>query len=526
MLRAIKRRVCLSGLAGLARLLAVLVLGLTTVPSTLVAGTVPAPCQTIGAVGTTGPCAGLLIVDRTMLMLASHDLNVTGGVPGDKSFNFEPGDAYTSHTVGTYDFSQAYTGNVTDMSYIFNAAGWIDVDISGWDTSNVANMDFMFHRANIFDQNISGWDTSKVESMEAMFYQTHEFNQPIGTWDTSNVTDMRNMFHGAQKFNSDISGWDTGKVVNMDAMFEEALVFNQPIGSWDVGSVESLDHMFKNNTVFNQPLGQWNVQNVLVMWEVFSGATAFNQDLSTWDMSKVQQIRSMFENATSFNQDIGGWETSTITDMISVFNGATAFDQDLTNWQVCQVIPVFRTDFASHLGAAKWPDFDGPRCSGSSPQVQVTAIRNASAIEEGGQDSLTPLTAGQAITLTYQISNQGQTNLTIEQPGLGGGSAVNASNLSFGMPSLLVATPASTINFDVTFTPINPGTVTIPVSFINSDPELSPFTFTISATVLSVETNLTETYHQASAKHGSRVIGGTMARMSDHVASMRIARRM
>ena len=90
------------------------------------AGPVPAECQTIGAVGSSGACNGLLIVDRSMLLAASHTNN-----SGDNSFNFAPGDPYTSHTSGTFDFSQVYTANITDMSYIFDAAGWIDVDISG-----------------------------------------------------------------------------------------------------------------------------------------------------------------------------------------------------------------------------------------------------------------------------------------------------------------------------------------------------------------------------------------------------------
>jgi surface protein len=57
------------------------------------------------------------------------------------------------------------------------------------------------------------WDTGNVTDMSDMFNGAVLFNQDIGDWDTGSVTDMSNMFNGATAFDQDISGWDVSNVI-------------------------------------------------------------------------------------------------------------------------------------------------------------------------------------------------------------------------------------------------------------------------------------------------------------------------
>ena len=161
----------------------------------------------IGTLGTSGDCAGLLIVDNTMLKAAA-----SSSVGGDASFDFKPQDSYTSHTHVTYDFSQIYTGNVTDMRWIFAHTQSFTQDIRSWDVSRVVHMQQMFRSAEYFNQDLSSWDVSSVTDMSYMFHQTNTFDQDLSAWDVSSVTDMRLMFNEAKAFAHDLSAWNVCNV--------------------------------------------------------------------------------------------------------------------------------------------------------------------------------------------------------------------------------------------------------------------------------------------------------------------------
>lgn len=63
--------------------------------------------------GTVVPCAELLIVDRSPLMIAISD----------GSFDFKPTDSYSQHNNGvTYKFDQVYTGYINSFANLFAGA--------------------------------------------------------------------------------------------------------------------------------------------------------------------------------------------------------------------------------------------------------------------------------------------------------------------------------------------------------------------------------------------------------------------
>ena len=69
--------------------------------------------------------------------------------------------------------------------------------ISTWKTGEVTDMSVLFEDASSFNDDISPWDTSGVTTMNGMFSKTSSFNQPIGAWDTSGVRRMDWMFVGS-----------------------------------------------------------------------------------------------------------------------------------------------------------------------------------------------------------------------------------------------------------------------------------------------------------------------------------------
>jgi len=254
---------------------------------------------------------------------------------------FWDADSFNDANIGAWD-----TGNVTNMSWLFEHADFFNQDISQWDTSSVIDMNNMFKDATSFNQPLNLWDTSKVTDMEDMFKGATSFNKPLNLWDTSRVTDMNYMFRDATSFNQDISDWDTSKVTDMRDMFNVATSFNQDISDWDTSKVTRMYSMFRDATSFNQPLNLWDTSSVTDIHSMFNGATSFNQDISDWDTSKVTRMSSMFSDASSFNQDISDWDTSKVTDMEDMFNGASAFNQSLGSWNISNV-----TDMTSMLNS-------------------------------------------------------------------------------------------------------------------------------------------------------------------------------
>ncbi|MDB2550815.1 BspA family leucine-rich repeat surface protein, partial [Rickettsiales bacterium] len=332
----------------------------------------------IGSIGAASGCAGMLVVDREMLNSAK----------GDSSYDFKPGDSYTSHSGATYTFANGsnniFTGQITDMSWFFHSSSF-NQDISNWDVSSVTNMSGMFswdcHSSptNLMDNiNISSWDVSSVTSMGGMF-ACSAFNSDISNLDVSNITNMDGMFRGSG-FNQDISNWDVSNVTSMAYMFgrsyKKTSPFNQPIGNWDVSNVTNMSDMF-NSSSFNQPIGNWDVGNVTNMGGMFGGGihanypdpttthfSYFNQDISGWDVSSVTSMGGMFYMNQSFSYDLPNWDVSNVTNMSSMFAGGwhghgisliNPINIDLSNWCVQNVTNYHNFNIRSSLSGANMP---------------------------------------------------------------------------------------------------------------------------------------------------------------------------
>ena len=119
-----------------------------------------------------------------------------------------------------FNVTKLNTSKVTNMSYMFNYAGYNTTtlsigDLSSWDTSNVTSMSYMFNSAGYNTTtwsigDLSSWNTSKVTDMRYMFYSAGRSDTTwsigdLSSWDTSKVTDMRYMFYDIPGLNGSIT---------------------------------------------------------------------------------------------------------------------------------------------------------------------------------------------------------------------------------------------------------------------------------------------------------------------------------
>jgi surface protein len=206
--------------------------------------------------------------------------------------------------------------------------------IGSWNTGNVINMSNMFNNAREFDKLIITFNTANVTTMQGMFANAIKFNQPIGSWNTSSVTNMESMFMNAVKFSQSLNNWNTSKVTNMSGMFQNASTFNQPIDSWNISNVTNISNMFNSAWEFDQPISAFNTAIVTNMRGMFANAFKFNQAIGSWNTTNVTTMQDMFMNAIKFNKPIGSWNTAKVTTMQGMFQNASAFNQNISSWWV------------------------------------------------------------------------------------------------------------------------------------------------------------------------------------------------
>lgn len=110
--------------------------------------------------------------------------------------------------------------NATTCYLMFN--GWGSIDFSNFYTNNVVDMSYMF--CNSYDTvklDLSGFDTSKVETMEAMFSNMYALKYlDVSSFSTERLTNMDAMFSNCVSLvNLDLTSFDTGSVLKMADTF-------------------------------------------------------------------------------------------------------------------------------------------------------------------------------------------------------------------------------------------------------------------------------------------------------------------
>ena len=112
-------------------------------------------------------------------------------------------------------------------------------DLTALCTTFVTDMSSMFYPPSLtfnprtFNQDIGSWDTGNVSNMSYMFEKASAFNQDISSWNTSNVTHMGSMFFNATSFNQDLSGWCVEQISQEPLRFDlEAESWELPRPSW------------------------------------------------------------------------------------------------------------------------------------------------------------------------------------------------------------------------------------------------------------------------------------------------------
>lgn len=115
------------------------------------------------------------------------------------------------------------TGNVTDMSYMFDSCSNLtSLDVSHFNTANVTNMYCMFFNcSSLTNLDVSHFNTENVTDMQSMFWNCSGLTSlDVSNFNTSNVTNIGGVFHGCSSLTSlDVSNFNTSNVTSMWQMF-------------------------------------------------------------------------------------------------------------------------------------------------------------------------------------------------------------------------------------------------------------------------------------------------------------------
>ena len=139
------------------------------------------------------------------------------------------------------------TGNVRNMSNMFQLCDMLVLDTLNFDTSSVENMCGMFsYCRSLRSLDLRSFDTSKVRDMSRMFSSTSSLTRlDISSFDTSSVTTMYGMFSYTGLAQLDLSHFDTSRVTDMSSMFSGCKALRTlDIRGFDTSSVTSVSLMF------------------------------------------------------------------------------------------------------------------------------------------------------------------------------------------------------------------------------------------------------------------------------------------
>ncbi len=194
-----------------------------------------------------------------------------------------------------------YTGNVTDMSYMFyNCSSLVSLDLSNFDTSNVTIMVEMFSDCmRLTTLDLSSFDTSKVTNMSDMFFECSSLTTlDLSNFNTSNVTSMAGIFSYCDNLtNIKLSNFNTNNVTDMSSMFfgcESLKDLN--IRNFETSNVTDMSYMFGNCTSLTTlDVSNFNTSNVTDMIYMFHGCSNLaTLDISGFHISKTTNVGNMF----------------------------------------------------------------------------------------------------------------------------------------------------------------------------------------------------------------------------------------
>ena len=123
------------------------------------------------------------------------------------------------------NLNNVYTGNVTNMNYMFSGLNLTELNLSSFDTSNLSSVSNMFSNCvNLKKLDLSNWKFNDSITTE-FAYRSKISDLPIDgelilkNIDTSEVTNMTYMFAHIKLSSLDLSYFDTTNVTNMSSMF-------------------------------------------------------------------------------------------------------------------------------------------------------------------------------------------------------------------------------------------------------------------------------------------------------------------
>ena len=221
---------------------------------------------------------------------------------------------------------------VSDMSFMFNAAPLVTPDVGTWDTSNTTRMSFMFEGATLADPDVSRWNTKRVQDLSYMFVEAVSADPDVSAWDTGNVTEMQGMFSGAERADPDVSAWKTTRVRNLSHMFRGTTVANPDVSRWNTANVLSMSGMFAETVQAQPKVGDWNTINVRDFSGMFMQAQRADPNVSCWNTGRAIDMHNMFREAVNAVPDVGSWNVARVIDLRGTFNGAQLAVPDTSQW--------------------------------------------------------------------------------------------------------------------------------------------------------------------------------------------------
>ncbi len=231
------------------------------------------------------------------------------------------------------DLTNWNTGNVETMQNMFSGCSKLNENnlkgLSLFDTSEVTNMAYMFQSTGFVNLDLNNFNTSKVTDINYMFGNTSKLQEVKGNFDTSSVNRINNLFYNSNI--SDISqlniaDWDVSKVTSLTYVFSKDNNLKYiPVGKWDVSNVTDFSYTFYLSPSFeNLPVSNWDVSSATTMRGMFWGTGVKTLDVSTWDTSNVDTFYAMFDAMSNLETlDISNFDTTNATDVQAMLKNDT-----------------------------------------------------------------------------------------------------------------------------------------------------------------------------------------------------------